>query len=91
MTTSTSKYGAMHAASSVSLMSEMETALAEPAWCRSSMARLMPCATDSPKHPPVAPRGYILVEARTTQYGLQIYKYVRDPKGERKRTGSRLI
>lgn len=45
----------------------------------------------SPKHPPVAPRGYILVEARTTQYGLQIYKYVRDPKEERKRTGSRLI
>ena len=29
MTTSTSKYGAMSAASSVSLMSEMETALAE--------------------------------------------------------------
>ncbi len=39
----------------------------------------------SPKHPPVAPRGYILVEARTTKYGYQYYKYVVDPKSEHKR------
>ena len=44
----------------------------------------------SPKHPPVAPRGYILVEARTTKYGYQYYKYVVDPK-KNKRTGSRLF
>ena len=44
----------------------------------------------SPKHPPVAPRGYILVEARTTKYGYQYYKYVYNPKEERKRFGSRL-
>ena len=43
----------------------------------------------SPKRPPVAPRGYILVEARTTKYGYQYYKYVVDPK-EHKRNGSRL-
>lgn len=34
----------------------------------------------SPEHPPIAPRGYILVEARATQYGYQYYKYVLDPK-----------
>ena len=34
----------------------------------------------SPEHPPVAPRGYVLVEARATQYGYQYYKYVFDPK-----------
>lgn len=39
----------------------------------------------SPKHPPVAPRGYILVEARTTKYGYQYYKYVVDPRSEHKR------
>lgn len=44
----------------------------------------------SPKHPPVAPRGYILVEARTTKYGYQYYKYVVDPRSENKRNGSRL-
>ena len=44
----------------------------------------------SPKHPPVAPRGYILVEARTTKYGYQYYKYVVDPRSEHKRNGSRL-
>lgn len=30
----------------------------------------------SPKKPPVAPRGYTLVEARATKYGYQYYKYV---------------
>ena len=35
---------------SISLISEMETLLAEPAWCRSSMARLIPCAMD--RRPP---------------------------------------
>ena len=46
----------------------------------------------SPKHPPVAPRGYILVEARATQYGFLYFKYVWDPKREaHKRTGSRLL
>ena len=44
----------------------------------------------SPKHPPVAPRGYILVEARTTKYGYQYYKYVVEPRSEHKRNGSRL-
>lgn len=44
----------------------------------------------SPKHPPVAPRGYILVEARTTKYGYQYYKYVVDQRSESKRNGSRL-
>ena len=39
----------------------------------------------SPKHPPVAPRGYILVEARMTKYGYQYYKYVVDPRSEHKR------
>lgn len=34
----------------------------------------------SPEHPPVAPRGYVLVEARATQYGYQYYKYVFDPQ-----------
>lgn len=34
----------------------------------------------SPEHPPVAPRGYVLVEARATQYGYQYYKYIFDPK-----------
>lgn len=33
----------------------------------------------SPKRPPVAPRGYVLVEARATKYGYQYYKYVRTP------------
>ena len=46
----------------------------------------------SPKHPPVAPRGYILVEARATQYGFLYFKYVWDPKSEaHKRTGRRLL
>ena len=34
----------------------------------------------SPQRPPVAPRGYILVEARATQYGFLYFKYVWDPK-----------
>lgn len=42
--------------------------------------------------PPVAPRGYILVESRATKYGFLYFKYVWDPKNEtRKRTGSRLL
>ena len=42
--------------------------------------------------PPVAPRGYILVESRATQYGFLYFKYVWDPKNEtHKRTGSRLL
>lgn len=44
----------------------------------------------SPKHPPIAPRGYTLVEARTTRYGFQYYKYVCTQKNERKRNESRL-
>lgn len=43
----------------------------------------------SPKHPPVAPKGYILVEARTTKYGYQYYKYVKRPETT-KRSGHRL-
>lgn len=46
----------------------------------------------SPKRPPVAPRGYVLVEARATKYGYQYYKYVRIPEEDgrsRKRTGHR--
>lgn len=38
----------------------------------------------SPKRPPVAPKGYILVEARATQYGFQYYKYVRMPEKEKR-------
>ena len=46
----------------------------------------------SPTRPPVAPRGYILVESRATQYGFLYFKYVWDPKNEtHKRTGSRLL
>ena len=46
----------------------------------------------SPTRPPVAPRGYILVEARATQYGFLYFKYVWDPKNEtHKRNGSRLL
>ena len=42
--------------------------------------------------PPVAPRGYILVESRATQYGFLYFKYVWDPKNEtHKRNGSRLL
>lgn len=45
----------------------------------------------SPEHPPVAPKGYVLVEARATQYGFQYYKYVLDPKNTKKeRHGGRL-
>lgn len=43
----------------------------------------------SPEHPPVAPRGYVIVEARATQYGYQYYKYVRQPD-KIKRNGRRL-
>ena len=46
----------------------------------------------SPTRPPVAPRGYILVESRATQYGFLYFKYVWDPRNEtHKRTGSRLL
>jgi hypothetical protein len=46
----------------------------------------------SQTRPPVAPRGYILVESRATQYGFLYFKYVWDPKNEtHKRTGSRLL
>ena len=46
----------------------------------------------SVERPPVAPRGYVLVEARATQYGLLYFKYVWDPKNDEcKRFGSRLI
>jgi len=46
----------------------------------------------SPTRPPVAPRGYILVESRATQYGFLYFKYVWDPKNEtHKRNGSRLL
>ena len=47
----------------------------------------------SPKRPPVAPRGYTLVESKTTKYGYQYYKYVRVPEkeaGGNKRMGRRL-
>lgn len=43
----------------------------------------------SPERPPIAPRGYVIVEARTTQYGYQYYKYVKQP-GKIKRTPHRL-
>lgn len=42
------------------------------------------------KRPPVAPRGYILVEKRATQYGYIYYKYVINPKTEKTAVGSRL-
>ena len=46
----------------------------------------------SPTRPPVAPRGYILVESRATQYGFLYFKYVWDPKNEtHKRNGSCLL
>lgn len=32
------------------------------------------------KHPPIAPRGYVLIECRMTRYGYQYFKYVLDPK-----------
>ena len=38
----------------------------------------------SVERPPVAPRGYVLVEARATQYGYLYFKYVIPP--ERGRT-----
>ena len=39
----------------------------------------------SPERPPVAPRGYILVESRATRYGFLYFKHVYDPKPERDR------
>ena len=46
----------------------------------------------SPERPPVAPRGFILVETRATRYGLLLFKYVKDPsEGDNKRPGSRLF
>lgn len=45
----------------------------------------------STERPPVAPRGYVLVEARATQYGFLYFKYVLDPKKEKtERSGGRL-
>lgn len=40
----------------------------------------------SEKHPPVCPKGWILVEARATRYGFQYFKYVKQPEAERKRS-----
>lgn len=40
----------------------------------------------SPKRPPVAPKGYVLVEARTTKYGYQYYKYVYNPEMQKRGT-----
>lgn len=40
----------------------------------------------STERPPVAPRGYVLVEALATQYGFLYFKYVLDPK-KRKQSG----
>lgn len=37
----------------------------------------------SEKHPPVCPKGWMLVEVRNTRYGLQYFKYVRVPEKER--------
>lgn len=39
----------------------------------------------SEKKPPVAPRGYILVETKTTKYGYMYFKYVRIPEEPEKR------
>ena len=36
----------------------------------------------SAKRPPVAPRGYAMVECRATKYGYQYYKYVRIPDAD---------
>lgn len=45
----------------------------------------------SVERPPVAPRGYILVEARATKYGYLYFKYVYDPENKKmKREGHRL-
>lgn len=45
----------------------------------------------STERPPVAPRGYVLVEALATQYGFLYFKYVLDPKKEKtERSGGRL-
>lgn len=38
-------------------------------------------------HPPLAPRGYILVEHQKTAYGYYIFKYVKQPAKTRKKTG----
>lgn len=40
-----------------------------------------PCERNySEEHPPKAPKGYKLVEVRTTKYGYQYYKYVKEPR-----------
>jgi len=39
----------------------------------------------SEKKPPVAPKGYFLVETKTTKYGYMYFKYVRIPKEPEKR------
>lgn len=41
-----------------------------------------------PGHPPAAPKGYILVEQRSTPYGYHYFKYVRRP--EQVRRGQRV-
>lgn len=39
----------------------------------------------SEKHPPLTPKGYMLVETRNTPYGYYYFKYVRIPKRERRK------
>lgn len=39
----------------------------------------------SEKHPPVTPKGYMLVETRSTPYGYYYYKYVRIPEREHRK------
>ena len=38
----------------------------------------------SEEKPPVAPKGYVLVEKRSTQYGYQYFKYVKTPEKDQK-------
>lgn len=43
------------------------------------------------KHPPVAPKGFVLVETKATKYGYIYYKYVRIPEKEKKRQKGRNV
>ena len=42
----------------------------------------------SPRRPPRTPKGYILVESKSTKYGYLYFKYVRQP-GQNRRGGRR--
>lgn len=45
----------------------------------------------SEKHPPQAPKGYILVESKQTKYGYCYFKYVRKPEPNRRTGGAAAI